>query len=167
MKPASDETTAGARRAETIANLIIAAIVVGVSVAAILGTQHFPAVRLSTDVGPARFPIIYSGVLIVLSLLLVAGTLRGRQFSEAAKPKGRNAYLAVAAGVALTLICLVAIVYVGYVASTIVYVIALMVLMGRRNLLTTPLIAIGLTALVYFTFSYGLHVPLPVGSLFE
>ena len=57
--------------------------------------------------------------------------------------------------------------YLGYAPVTAVYLSFLMWLLGMKHKLLNPTLAIAITALLYFTFSSGLNVPLPVGSLFE
>ncbi|PWC36589.1 hypothetical protein TSO352_12890 [Azospirillum sp. TSO35-2] len=157
-------------RADRIANLIIAAIVMVVAVAAIVATADFPATSLAADVGPARFPILYAGALIVLCGILIVHTLR----KPAARPEparpatGRGAgRINVALGIGATALCLVAISYIGFAIATALYLSGIMGLMGQRGKLLNPLIAVVATAIIYVTFSTGLQVPLPVGSLFE
>ena len=57
--------------------------------------------------------------------------------------------------------------YVGYAPVTAVYLSFLMWLVGMKHKVLNPLLAIAITGVLYFTFSNALHVPLPVGSLFE
>lgn len=164
---------AAARRNGALADIGIALIVIAVAVAAILGSRSFPATPLPTDVGPARFPILYSIALIVLALILVTETVKSRrrltvdEENTPAAPTHRPAYGKVVIGVALTIASIPAMDYVGYAPTTAVYLSALMALMGQRGKLLNPLIAVALTAAIYFAFSMGLQVPLPGGSLFE
>lgn len=174
--PAQDDGggATGMRRSDRVANLVIAAIVMAVAVAAIVATRDFPATMLATDVGPARFPIIYAIALLILCAVLIVSTLRKPVETEKPESKGasRSAavapnFLAVAIGMGMTLTCIVAMSYVGYAVSTLFYLSGLMALMGRRHRILNPLIAVVVTAIIYVTFSTGLSVPLPVGSLFE
>jgi len=158
----------GLRPQDRIANLVIAALVAAVAVAAMVAARDFPPTMLETDVGPARFPVVYALVLIALSVVLAVNTLRAPAAAPDAVPAGeRPSYASVALGMAATAACLVAMAYVGYAIATVVYLFGLMTLMGRRKPQWNAVIAVGLTALVYAVFLYGLHVPLPVGSLFE
>lgn len=158
---------AGLRPQDRVANLVIAGLVAAVAVAAIVAARDFPATMLETDVGPARFPFIYAVVLIALCAVLAVNTLRAPAAPRAAAPAVRPSYASVALGMAGSVACLAAMAYVGYAVATVLYLFGLMVLMGRRNLFWTAVIAVGLTALVYAVFAHGLHVPLPVGELFE
>ncbi|MBP2316700.1 tripartite tricarboxylate transporter TctB family protein [Azospirillum soli] len=168
----SNDGHSGLSRTDRLANLIIAALVIAVAIAAIVATGDFPATSLATDVGPARFPIIYAVALIALCTILIINTLR-KPVTEA-EPQdttggaGRFASrVNVAVGIGLTAVCLIGMTYVGYAAATVVYLSSVMWLMGQRNKLLNPLIAVVVTAVIYITFSTGLQVPLPVGSLFE
>lgn len=158
---------AGAPLSTKIANVVIAVLLIAVAAAAIAATGDFPKTMLETDVGPARFPIIHAGVLIVLSLILIANTLRMPTVADDAPPVGIAGYAGVAAGILATAACLVAMDYVGYAIATALYMAGLMWLMGQRSPLWNPVIAVGITALIHVTFHTVLQVPLPVGSLFE
>jgi len=170
--PTQGSGTSGMSRTDRLANLIIAVIVIAVAIAAIVATSDFPSTSLATDVGPARFPIIYAVALIALCGALIVNTLRkGTTAAEPGSVGDRAGRMAsrvnVALGIGMTTACLIGMVYVGYAIATTLYLSSVMWLMGQRNRLLNPLIAVAVTALIYVTFSTGLQVPLPVGSLFE
>ncbi|AJY44538.1 tripartite tricarboxylate transporter TctB family protein [Martelella endophytica] len=153
-------------KGERIALIIIAIVLSSISVLAILETRNFPQIRLSADIGPGRFPVIFATVLIVLCVVMLIQAFRAEVVPaepEEEKPRYGN----VALGVAITALCVAAINFVGYPAPAAVLLFALMWLMGRRNIIVNALISIALTAIIYFAFSRGLMVPLPTGSLFE
>lgn len=158
---------AGAPLSTKIANLVIAVLLIAVAAAAIAATGDFPKTLLAADVGPARFPVIHASMLIVLCVILIANTLRLPTLADDAPPVGVAGYASVALGIFATAACLIAMAYVGYAVATVFYMAGLMWLMGQRSPLWNPVIAIGVTALIYFTFQSALQVPLPVGSLFE
>ncbi|HYG88746.1 MAG TPA: tripartite tricarboxylate transporter TctB family protein [Azospirillum sp.] len=170
--PTQGSGTAGMSRLDRLANLIIAVIVIAVAIAAITATSDFPSTALATDVGPARFPIIYSVALIVLCGILIVNTLRKGAAASAPESAGDRAgrlasRVNVALGIGMTTLCLIGMAYVGYAIATTLYLSSVMWLMGQRSRLLNPLIAVAATAIIYVTFSTGLQVPLPVGSLFE
>ena len=166
--PAPGGGKAGLQPQDRLATLVIAGLVAAVAIAAIVAAQDFPATMLETDVGPARFPIIYSIALLVLCAILAINTLRAPASPRTETPAAaRPSYGAVALGMAGTAACLIAMDYVGYGIATGVYLFGLMTLMGRRNLLLNAVIAAVLTGVIYATFAYALSVPLPTGSLFE
>ena len=150
--------------------IVIALLVSLIAIAAIVGSRGFPGTGLSTDIGSARFPLIHSVALLVLSAILVIQNLRKRKpadtphfSSEAPAPSYWKAF----SGIAASVLCLIAMEYLGYAPVTAVYLSFLMWLLGMKHKLLNPTLAIVITAVLYFTFSSGLNVPLPVGSLFE
>ncbi|CAO3357864.1 tripartite tricarboxylate transporter TctB family protein [Azospirillum melinis] len=160
----------GAPRSADIAAGIIVAVV---AIAAIIVSRDFPTTGLDSDVGPARFPLIYGGILVVLSAILVIGRLlpsqrnQERTAAERAQPATGFRFAPVAIGVAATAAYIYLISLVGYIPTTVVFLIGMMRLMGQRSWIRVPLLAIGITAFLYLIFLYGLQIPLPVGSLFE
>lgn len=151
--------------------ILIGGLVCLVAIAAILVSRKFPSTGLATDIGSARFPLIYAGALIVLSGILIARNLRKlKQGIASPVPETTGAgpyHLRTVLGVAATIACLVLMPWLGYAPVTAVYLAGLMWLMGMRNKLLNPVLALVITALLYFVFSLGLNVPLPVGTLFE
>ena len=59
--------------------IVIALLVSLIAIAAIIGSRGFPGTGLSTDIGSARFPLIHSVALLVLSAILVIQNLRKRK----------------------------------------------------------------------------------------
>ncbi|WP_353860954.1 tripartite tricarboxylate transporter TctB family protein [Azospirillum formosense] len=160
---------AGLRPQDRLATLVIAVLVMAVAVAAIIVAGDFPPTMLETDVGPARFPIIFAVALLVLCAILVFNTLRAPAAppDDPAQAEPKASYGTVAIGIALTALCLFGMEHVGYMVATVPYLFALMWLMGRRNLIMNAVLAVGLTVLIDVAFVYALNVPLPTGSLFE
>lgn len=152
-----------------IANLVIAVVLIAIAASAIAATSDFPKSMLAADVGAARFPIIHSGALILLCLILIANTLRAptAPAADGQARVGIAGYAGVALGMLATAACIAAMEHVGYGPATAVYMAVIMALMGQRSPVWNPVLAVGVTALVYGVFHYMLQVPLPVGSLFE
>lgn len=162
---------------------VFVALVAVVAVAAIVTSRKFPGTGLSTDIGSGRFPLIYSLALLVLCAILVGQHLLQRKAvppADKASPQPASAtgadtatgsvrpdYTKTASGMAASVACLAAMPYTGYALTTAVYLAFLMGLLGMRHKLLNPVLALAITATVYFTFSSGLHVPLPLGSFFE
>ncbi|AWJ82565.1 permease subunit (plasmid) [Azospirillum sp. TSH58] len=157
------------------ADLFAGAVVAAVAVAAIVVSGGFPTMAgLDTDVGPARFPIIYAGALIVLSAILVIGRLlpkRGAQAqaapAEPPAPAEAFRFHRVAIGVVATAVYIYMLSLIGYLPTTVVFLIGMMRLMGMRSWVRAPIIAVAVTAFLYLVFLYALQIPLPDGSLFE
>ncbi|AWJ94130.1 tripartite tricarboxylate transporter TctB family protein (plasmid) [Azospirillum baldaniorum] len=155
------------------ADLFAGAVVAAVAVAAIVVSGGFPTMAgLDTDVGPARFPIIYAGALLVLSAILVIGRLlpkRGAPVAPAEPQAPAEAFRfhRVAIGVVATAVYIYMLSLIGYLPTTVVFLIGMMRLMGMRSWVRAPIIAVAVTAFLYLVFLYALQIPLPDGSLFE
>jgi hypothetical protein len=169
--PGTPAPTPNATRMETV----IAILVSLVAVAAIVGSRKFPGTGLSTDIGSARFPLIYACALVFLSaVLVIQNWLKSRNApTPAANPEPANASAETPShwraffGMVATALCVGAMPFAGYLLSTGLYLSFLMGLLGMRQKLWNPLLALAITVAMYFIFSTGLHVPLPTGSLFE
>lgn len=169
-RPGSSDDSGNAMPMTTkIANLVISVVLIAIAASAIAATGDFPKSMLAADVGAARFPIIHAGALILLCLILIANTLRAPTAATATgkAPVGIAGYAGVALGMLATAACIAAMEHVGYGIATAAYMAVIMALMGQRSPLWNPVLAVGVTALVYGVFHYALQVPLPVGSLFE
>lgn len=158
---------------------VFVALVAVVAVAAIAVSRKFPGTGLSTDIGSGRFPLIYAMALLVLCAILVvqhllkrgsvltSGKATPQPASATATETVRPDYTKTASGMAASVACLAAMPYTGYALTTVFYIAFLMWLLGMKHKLLNPVLALAITATVYFTFSGGLHVPLPLGSFFE
>lgn len=149
-----------------LANLAVAAVITAVAVAAIWAAKDFPGTGTSTDFGAARFPIVFSAALIVLSGLLALDTLR-RPLRPSTPVAERPLMKPMLIGLAATAAYIYLIAYLGYLATSVVFLIGMMRLMGLRNPALIVAIALAITFSLYFVFLYGLSIPLPVGSLLE
>jgi hypothetical protein len=121
----------------------------------------------TTDVAlePVFFPRL-SAVLICASSLILLITIPMRSGSLPASETSKEAYIKVGAGLAGILIYLGSILYVGFVVSTVLFIIGGSRVGGYKNwkaiVSTALLVAVGLRLI----FRYGLHVNLPEGILF-
>ncbi|QTF08978.1 tripartite tricarboxylate transporter TctB family protein [Brenneria izadpanahii] len=156
--------------------IVIGMVLILVSLAAIVATLKFPASRLATDIGPARFPVFYSVVLILLALLLIFNNLSvirrnkraGITISTPPPPDGVDIrHGKTILGILASFACFFGMYYVGYIVSMIPYLIFLMWLMAFKHRIWNPVIAIFITGLTYAIFYLGLNVAVPVGLLFE
>lgn len=171
----SSETSAGTSLKPFGWNMeiVIGVLVSLLAIASLFFSYKFPSTGLATDIGAARFPQIYAVALLVLCALLV-----GRHLVKSQQPPAQEAeapavqeevrsYGRAFVGIASSVLALAAMPYLGYGVVTSCYLAFLMWLMGMRHKLWNPLLAVLITATLYFTFSAGLNVPLPLGSLFE
>lgn len=153
--------------------ILIGVLVSFLAIAAIVVSRKFPSTGLATDIGSARFPLIYSCALIVLSGVLIARNLLKKtgettvepvsDEEDAPAPQHKKTIL----GIVSTVASLILMPFLGYPLVTASFLAFLMWLLGMRSKVLNPLLAVVITGLLYFTFSTALNVPLPVGSLFE
>jgi len=156
----------GITATDRMAHLVIIAVLCLIAVCAIVTATGFPAALTETDVGAARFPILYSAALIALSLILLVQTLT-KPVVGAEPATTRPRYGMVAAAMVLMVIDFIVIDYLGYWPAALLLLAGLMLLLGLRSMIWTPVIAIIISVVVYLLFDYALNVPLPTGSLFE
>lgn len=152
--------------------IVIAVLVSLVAIAAIIASRKFPGTGLSTDIGSARFPLIYSCILLFLCALLTIQNLTKSKGSlpDTSQPNTNKTppeYLKTFTGIVASVLCLGAMPYFGYASTTVIYLSFLMWLLGMRHKALNPVLAIAITAVLYFAFSNALNVPLPTGSFFE
>ena len=114
--------------------------------------------------GPGFFPLWYGGVMVVLSLLLVAGAVL--------KPSARRQGVAwTDVGRAMTcwvafVACIVAMRWVGFIIAFALLTWFMAFGMARKPQRVAIPLAVGLSVFFYALFVWGLDVGLPQGSLF-
>ena len=171
----SSETSAGTSLKPFGWNMeiVIGVLVSLLAIASLFFSYRFPSTGLATDIGAARFPQIYAGALLVLCTLLISRHLINGKKTPAEAPEtvavtGEvRSYRRTFFGIVSSVLALAAMPYLGYGLVTTCYLSFLMWLMGMKHKLWSPLLAVLITATLYVTFSAGLNVPLPLGSLFE
>ena len=167
-KPSQEQSPE--KRAGVNMEIVIAVIVSLVAIAAIVGSRQFPGTGQSTDIGSARFPLVYSIALLVLSAILIAQNLRKRS-ADSPSATGADAksadYWKPFYGISATALCIAVMPYAGYLMTSALYMSFLMGLLGMKHKVFNPLLTLAITATIYLTFSVALKVPLPVGSFFE
>jgi len=175
MKQRNSESPPWLDRIGQHIDLIVPGILILIAAAAIDVSRGFPKTAVSTDIGAGYFPLVYSGILIVLCVLMAANhllTQKSRQQDAGAlaadqEPQGRPQYFKAAIAIVATFISLFLMPFVGYTVVCLAYMTSMMWVFGYRHRLWNPLIAVIVTVVLYGTFAWGLQVPLPVGVLFE
>lgn len=143
---------------------------IAVATGAIVVAQGFRSSGLRTDVGPARFPIIYATILIILCGVLIVRnfmSLKKGDYDPHVAPISGVRILLVFIGIVATFVQYLSMDYIGYPLAMAIYLCFLMALMGMRHKILNPVLSIIITAALYFAFDYLLNVPLPVGILFS
>src|SRR5262249_5608221 len=153
------------------------------AVAAVIGglvylyaDSKLPLVRIGDPLGPRIFPAII-GTGIVLSGLLLMVEIRKRHMA-AERAAARAAEPAAAArphpreharpGVLIGMLVWTVLYYlafepVGYLVSTVVFLLGLLTVFNRGHHLTNLAVALGFTAVAYTIFDRFLAVPMPEG----
>ncbi|HRD74336.1 MAG TPA: tripartite tricarboxylate transporter TctB family protein [Hyphomicrobiaceae bacterium] len=117
--------------------------------------------------GPGFFGIWLGGVGVLLALFLIAEVVRGGAFLDgdarvlpalADVPRP----LAILVGIALVA---ASVEYVGFRLATLVFIAVLLPLLGVRNWIAIPVLAVAGSWGVFHVFYHWLKVPLPLGEL--
>ncbi len=119
---------------------------------------------LRAAIGPKAFPVLLGVSMAVLSVFLMAGASR----KDDEKSWTRKELVDSVVIVGMMLIYALGYERVGFVVSTTVFLVAGMMVMGRRGrrrVASNLLIALVFTAVMYFSFTRILNVPLPKGLL--
>lgn len=124
-------------------------------------------VMFSTDpAGPGAIPKILCSGLLILGVILIAGSFATKQASEGAEPFCTKPELTLT--LALALCCLIYIVvlpYLGYLLSTPFLAAAVMLLCGVRRPKTLVLVSLTGTLVLFLIFYSLLKVNLPLGFM--
>ena len=132
-------------------------------VAAVFLSQTFGFPGGNGDVGPAGVPYLWIAFLAIFSVGLIFQAVAHRMAPDPVP--GRVGFVLLYVG-GLCLY-LVAIKWLGYYASTFIFLVASMYLLGARSHLVIVLVAVGWLVFSYFVFADTLHIDLPDGWLMQ
>ncbi|OFX28812.1 MAG: hypothetical protein A2Z07_07380 [Armatimonadetes bacterium RBG_16_67_12] len=121
-------------------------------------TIGFAADRL----GPKFFPQLLAAALGSAALALVWRSLRGRSDPEPLQPMRVRLFLWT---VVSTLTYVLLLPSLGYLIATPLYLVAIILLLGYRNVAGLVATTAGVTAVLYLVFARTLHVLVPMGPL--
>jgi putative tricarboxylic transport membrane protein len=144
-----------------------AGLAIGLGLLALAGVIGLDTARMQVPptyakVGPQVFPVIIAVGLALIGAL-IALSARGRPIVETAE--GRTDWTAVAVIAAALVVHMNILKPVGFIPASALLFFAVAFAFGSRNYLRDAAIAIGLAALVYAGFVYGLGLRLPAGIL--
>lgn len=108
-----------------------------------------------SDPGAAGYPRLLAAIMIVLAVLLALQNDNGEP-----PARGRDA-LRVAGTVAVLVAYTVALEPLGYIASTVIMLVATMLLMGIRSILPLIVVPIAIALANFYVFYIAFGVPLP------
>ena len=123
-------------------------------------TMGFPAPAQPLDPGPAAFPRLIAGGLAILALLQLLEPGKG----EEPLPRGRQALKVV--GVLVLLLVYAAVLKpLGYIVSTVIFLVGALILADVRRPLPLILMPGGLAVVLFYVFYELLRVSLPRGMI--
>ena len=133
------------------------------------------ASKTYTEAEAGMFPTIFAVLLILVSvLILIGGIKKSKLMNDASVPEAnkpnneipaqemKNAVLMFG----ILLIYAIAILYLGFFVSTLIFMAGTMWLLKIRNPLILALVPLGLDLVIYFVMVQNLNVRLPHGFLF-
>ena len=128
-------------------------------------TSQLEVAPSNAAIGPALFPFIIGGGLIVIGALLLREALFGHMAHER---KGVELdwipVVLVSAGLLAQMLLVETL---GWIISTTLLFAAVARAFGSRRILLDAVIGLGLAALAFGVFNYGLDLTLPTGTVFE
>ncbi len=120
----------------------------------------------SAGPGPAFFPLLYGGLMLVLGLALVGRSLSGRSSAatgaDAADPEGRRAALATWLALATSI---PAMMLLGFLGGFTLFALFVVKVIFKKPLLVSAIVAIAVTGGLYLLFQVLLDIDLPAGLL--
>ncbi len=140
-------------------NIVVSIIMLILGGFVLYTTSSFPQVN-GNVVGPEFFPrIIAIGLLILGGILLIQNTIIKSEDKELKffKKDNMKSYLVML----ITLVYLIAMSFVGFVISSIIYLIILMIMYGIENKIKAVINSVVIVGIVYVVFNNLLSVPLP------
>jgi hypothetical protein len=137
-----------------------------ISIYVLVDASTFPADNVLL-LGPAFFPMLLAGALLIASLGMIGLTVFTDYGSEYAPFKFKDAgTIRMALSLAVTVGYYFLMPILGFISGTIIYLISLMKLLQVKNNLKVILISIVIAAAVYGVFGMGLNLALPSGLIF-
>jgi hypothetical protein len=146
-------------RADHVAGLLF----VGVGVLVFALSGELPTGTLSMP-GAGFLPKILAGLSILFGLVLVLRAGESRPFAAISWSDALHAApVVIIAGAAIAGAAIALFEWLGFLITMALMMVALLVIVERRNPLFAALYSVGVVALTYVTFVYLLKTPLPVG----
>jgi putative tricarboxylic transport membrane protein len=146
-----------------IVDVAPAVVMLGLSTTVFLGTRELPYWTDFTP-GPAFVPTWVAGAGVLLSVILLVQAWRA---GGAAKPEwpGRAGAIRVILTTVGLIVCVPLAPYLGFIATMVVFMVAMMVGILRRKIVPSFITALFTGGLLYIVFVLWLKVALPAGPL--
>ena len=140
--------------------LISTGLLLAFAAAGFVLTLGFPSPAQPIDPGPAAFPRLIFGGVAILALLQLLEPGKG----EEPLPRGRQA-LKVGGVLVLLLVYAAVLKPLGFIVSTVIFLVGALILAGVRRPLPLVLMPVGLAVVLFYVFYELLRVSLPRGVI--
>ncbi len=144
-------------------NVIVGAVLLVIGVAYGLMTASLPDRSLPNTPGPAFFPWLITGGLLVLSTALLARSLTADGIDSPQTSSDRLANRRVVFLIWFG-VYLITLPYAGFLPASIPFFVGLMWLYGERNRLALTLATIIIPTCLFYIFRLGFQILLPAGA---
>lgn len=142
------------------ANIFISILIGVIGILTLLEVKTFPTGQ-NNVVGPGFFPTIIAIILVALGVILFIQAITTKKEDDIKinllGSENKMAYLVML----ITLVYLVAMGFVGFILSSIVYLAVLIIMYGEKSKVKAVICSVGISLLIYFVFNTLLSVPLP------
>ena len=152
-------------------DFVAGAIGVTVSGGALYVASGFPA-DVVMKIGPAFFPEMLAGLLLVCSALLMVNAALAKPAATSVEGSPPVRGLSLDNGAVRAILTVLAVIAfalalrpVGFILTSVVFLTAMMAMLGMRKPLLTLAIAVGITGGIYLIFEKLLALSLPAGVL--
>ena len=114
--------------------------------------------------GPNVFPQFLAVMLFITSILLIVNAVKGKSQTDL---EGINFPGLIRTGitVGISIIYLVAMQFLGFLISTLIFLLVMIRYLGQKNKLTLIISSVSVSIIVYAIFKDFLKIPLPTGFL--
>ncbi|HEI8867486.1 TPA: tripartite tricarboxylate transporter TctB family protein [Serratia odorifera] len=172
MPERSSTSSPESRAFQQLSYIITGVLLCVVAVVVLFITRSFPETSLDADIGAGAFPQFYAWLLIFLSAVLIfqqcSGGIRGRSLTASSfRSLSFTSWSGPLYTLILCILYIIAMDYLGYLASTVIFMGMTIKLAGMKRVSINLLLAVVLSVVLYLLFSLALNVPLPESSLFE
>ncbi len=147
------------------ANILVSVLCILLSAYVIKTAQGFPENLSAVDPGPAYFPTLMAGMVIILSLVLAALAITGKGADAEDRLDFHGGSKRALIGVAMFAVYCVLFKTLGFIIDTIWFCFAMMVLLQNRKYPVIAAVSVATAVIIYIIFAVLLGAKLPAGLL--
>ncbi len=146
-------------------NIVASLLFIALSIWLFITSYFFPKAP-SSMFGPGLFPMILASGLMIMSIILLVQTLLEKKNSnhsgiDIKSPEIRRSFTSLIA----TIIYVIAMNYLGFIVSTVIFLLFLMYLLKNREYIKMIIVSIVVSIAIQIIFKTVLHITLPSGFL--